>query len=65
MDFLKSFIFVPKSDNFLMNDKHLDSYYNWVIGLSNAPYVDVIEGNYIARQVDENIAMDIQKEYIL
>ena len=62
VDFLKSFIFVPKPDTFLMNDSHLNSYYNWVIGLSNAPYIDVIEGNYIARQVDESVPMDIQKK---
>lgn len=54
--------FVPKPDTFLMNDSHLNRYYNWVIGLSNAPYIDVIEGNYIARQVDENVPMDIQKK---
>ena len=32
VDYLKSFIFVPKPDNFLMQDKHLNSYYNWATG---------------------------------
>lgn len=59
VDYLKSFIFVPKPDDFLMQDKHLNSYYNWAVGLANAPCTDVIEGTYIARQVDENVSMDI------
>ena len=62
VDFLKSFIFVPKPDSFLMLDSHLSSYYNWVTGLNNAPYTDVIEGNYIARQVAETVPMDISKK---
>lgn len=62
VDYLKSFIFVPKPDSFLMTDPRLSSYYNWVIGLNNAPYTDVIEGNYIARQVDETVPMDITQK---
>ena len=62
VDYLKSFIFVPKPDNFLMQDKHLNSYYNWATGLSNAPCTDVIEGNYIARQVDDKVPMDIAQK---
>lgn len=62
VDFLKSFVFVPKPDSFLMTDNHLSSYYNWVTGLKNAPYTDVIEGNYIARQVDETVPMDIHQK---
>lgn len=58
-DFLKTFIFVPKPDDFLMRDYKLSNYYNWVTGLKNAPFTDVIEGTYIARQVDESIPMDI------
>ena len=40
-------------------DKNLDNYYNQVTGMKNAPYTDVIEGRYVARQVDENIPMEI------
>ena len=39
----KGFIFVPKPDEFLMKDKNLENYYNWVTGMKNAPYTDVIE----------------------
>ncbi len=59
VDFLKGFIFVPKPDEFLMKDKGLENYYNWVTGMKNAPYTDVIEGRYVARPVDENIPMEI------
>jgi uncharacterized LabA/DUF88 family protein len=59
IDFLKAFIFAPKPDNFLMQDKNLASYYKWVSGFANAKYTDVVEGRYIARPTDENIPMDI------
>lgn len=47
VDFLKGFIFVPKPDDFLMKDKKLENYYNWVTGMKNAPYTDVIEGDML------------------
>ncbi len=62
VDFLKGFIFVPKPDEFLMKDKYLENYYNWVTGMKNAPYTDVIEGRYVARPVDENIPMEIDNK---
>ncbi len=62
VDFLKGFIFVPKPDEFLMKDKNLESYYNWVVGMKNAPYTDVIEGRYVARQINETIPMEIDKK---
>lgn len=62
VDFLKGFIFVPKPDDFLMKDRNLEGYYNWVAGMKNAPYTDVIEGRYVARPVDESIPMEIDKK---
>lgn len=62
VDFLKGFIFVPKPDEFLMKDKGLELYYNWVTGMKNAPYTDVIEGRYVARQVDDSVSMEIDKK---
>lgn len=62
VDFLKGFIFVPKPDEFLMKDRKLENYYNWVIGMKNAPYTDVIEGRYVARPVDDTIPMEIDKK---
>ncbi len=62
VDFVKGFIFVPKPDDFLMKDKNLENYYNWVIGMKNAPYTDVIEGRYVARPIDETVSMEIDKK---
>ncbi len=62
VDFLKGFIFVPKPDDFLMKDKNLENYYNWVTGMKNAPYTDVVEGRYVARPVSESMAMEIDKK---
>lgn len=62
VDFLKGFIFVPKPDEFLMKDVNLEGYYNWVIGMKNAPYTDVIEGRYVARAVDETVPMQIDQK---
>jgi hypothetical protein len=58
-DLVKTLIFVPKPDNFLMADEKLSGYYNWAVGLRNAPYIDVIEGAYIARPVSDDARMDI------
>jgi len=60
VDFLKAFIFIPKPDDFLKQDPRLDNYYNWVIGMRNAPFTDIIEGSYVARPVDDKKAMDIK-----
>ena len=62
VDFLKGFIFVPKPDDFLMKDKKLEQYYNWVAGMKNAPYTDVIEVRYVARQIDDSVPMEIEKK---
>lgn len=61
MDFMKACVFVPRPDNFLMQDRYLFNYYNWVTGLSYAPYTEVIEGDYVARPVDEAVPMDINQ----
>lgn len=49
LDYTKSFIFVPKPDDFLMQDSSLFSYYKWVSGMRSSKYTDVIEGRYLAR----------------
>lgn len=52
VDFLKAYLFVPKPDDFLMNDIHLKKYYSWVSGMNNAPFTDVIDGRYVSRPVE-------------
>jgi len=44
VDLLKTYLFVPKPDDFLIKDPHLKSYYSWVTGMRNQHYFDVIEG---------------------
>jgi hypothetical protein len=59
VDFIKAFVFIPKPDDFLMKDVRLANYYNWVVGLKNAPYIDVIEGSYVARPINDAAQMNI------
>ena len=61
VDFLKAYIFVPKPDEFLMNDINLKKYYDWASGLKNSPFTDVIEGRYISRPINNQArdTMDI------
>lgn len=59
IDFIKAFIFAPKPDDFLMQDERLEGSYKWITQLGNKKYIDVIEGRYVARQIDESTQMDI------
>ena len=56
---VKTLVFAPHPDDFLMQDPNLCGYYKWVIGLNNAKCIDVIEGRYIARPTDPEVEMDI------
>ena len=42
-----------------MKDPKLSGYYKWISGQASSKYIDVIEGRYIARPVNENTSMDI------
>lgn len=59
VDYLKTFIFVPKPDEFLMKDPKLAKYYKWAMGLKSSRYIDVIEGRYVSRPTVEGVAKDI------
>jgi len=63
IDFIKTFIFTPTPDPFLMQDPHLLSYYKWMRGLKGSKYMDVIEGRYIARPVDRDVPMRIDDHH--
>ncbi len=56
---VKTFLFVPKPDEFLMNLPRWQHYSNWINGMKNQHYFTVIEGSYVARQVAEDLPMDI------
>lgn len=59
IEYLKTFIFIPKPDDFLMNDDKLLNYYKWVSGLSTSKYIDIIEGRYLARPTGTRENMDV------
>lgn len=60
VDFMKAYLFIPKPDEFLMQDPRWRSYYNWVIGMNNAPFTDVVEGRLVSRPVNTAAEKDIQ-----
>ena len=62
VSYTKAIIFAPEPDQFLMNDSYLCRYYKWVQGMKNAKYLDVVEGRYIARPVNETVPMDISNK---
>lgn len=59
ISYTKTIVFAPKPDDFLMNDQYLCNYYRWVQGMKNGKYLDVVEGRYIGRPVDDSIPMNI------
>lgn len=48
---VKTFLFAPKPDEFLMKDTRRVSTYNWINGMKNQDYFTVIEGRHSARPV--------------
>ncbi len=48
---VKTFLFAPKPDDFLMRDERRASVYNWISGMKNQEYFTVIEGRHLARPV--------------
>jgi uncharacterized LabA/DUF88 family protein len=60
-DFLKTFIFAPEPDQFLIDDEGIKNSYKWLKGMANAKYLDIIFGRHIARPTNADIPMDINK----
>lgn len=63
-ELLKTFLFAPKPDEFLMQDSRRKSTYNWINGLKAQRYFTVIEGRHVARPVSGVLPkdMDIEKQ---
>lgn len=59
VDFIKTMVFYPEPDAFLMNDSFLKGYAKWVQGMKNGKYLDTVPGRYVSRPVDSSIPMDI------
>jgi len=60
---VKTFLFAPKPDAFLIQDPRRKATYDWINGLKNQKYFTVIEGHHLARPVSglEFADMDINK----
>jgi len=61
-EFHKAFLFYPKPDQFLMQEHFEQNKYNWINGMKNSPYLDVIESSYIARPTIDHVPMDIRNK---
>jgi uncharacterized LabA/DUF88 family protein len=48
---VKSFLFAPKPDDFLMKDDTRARTYNWINGMKNQNYFTIVEGSHSARPV--------------
>lgn len=48
---VKTFLFAPKPDEFLMKDERRKSVYDWINGMRNQDYFTIIEGKHSARPV--------------
>jgi len=59
VSYTKTIIFAPEPDEFLMQDPYLCGYYKWIQGMKNAKYLDVVEGRYIGRPINDVVSMDI------
>ena len=60
---VKTFLFAPKPDSFLLQDERRKNTYDWICGLKNQNYFTVIEGHHVARPVSglDFKDMDINK----
>lgn len=57
---MKTYLFHPKPDDFLKQDRSIKSTYDWINGtLKKFDYFEVIEGEYIARRIDDSVEMVI------
>lgn len=49
---VKTMLFAPKPDDFLMKDERRKSVYNWINGMRNQDFFTVIEGAHLARPIN-------------
>jgi len=66
---IKTFLFAPKPDDFLMKDARRKATYDWICGLKNQKYFTVIEGQHLARPVSglefKDMAVDKPETYFV
>jgi hypothetical protein len=59
-ELMKTILFIPKPDDFLMQDEGLEKYYLWAAGMRVQRNFDVIEGAHMARPTRPNVPMNIR-----
>lgn len=59
-ELMKTLLFIPKPDAFLMQDEGMEKYYLWASGMRVQRNFDVIEGVYAARPTQSHVPMDIR-----
>lgn len=59
VNLIKTFLFAYKPCNELMQLPKYSNFYNWLNGMKNKPYMEVIEGNQVVRQVNKSIPINI------
>ncbi len=66
-DHLKTFLFAPKPDDFLMEMETWQKYYRWLLSLKETNYFDIIEGRYLSHPTDFSVPKDpeIRNTYYL
>ena len=57
--YVKTYVFIPKPDDFLMQDSKIASFYEWEKGFANFQRVDVVEGRLVSRATSESKEKDI------
>jgi uncharacterized LabA/DUF88 family protein len=59
-ELMKTILFIPKPDDFLMQDEGLEKHYLWAAGMKVQRNFDVVEGMYTARPTRPDVPMNIR-----
>lgn len=51
-ELIKTYLFAPKPDAFLLQKEYYKNQYAWVSALKSTPYFTVVEGRHVARPVE-------------
>lgn len=57
---VKTYLFAYKPCDELMEIDHYKSFYKWISGLKNRPYMEVIEGRQEIRAVNKSVKIDLK-----
>lgn len=56
---IKTFLFAYKPCDTLLKIPKYNNYYNWLNGMKNKPFLEVIEGSQVIRQMNKSIPLDV------